>query len=388
VLSNPLDKWASKLEGYGLEKYIGMTEAFNANAVLGGLGFIWLALFPVESSTALQVDAVTAKVDQIFAQYDKHDSPGCALAVIKDGRIIYKRGYGIADLEHDVPIVPESVFYVGSVSKQFTAMTAALLIQQGRLALQDDIRKYLPEIPDYGTPITVRHLIYHASGLREYLRAARPSELVDNQRVLEITSRQPDLLFKPGDRYSYSNTGYGLLAMIVERQSGVRFSQFAEQKIFAPLGMNDSHFHDDLTRLVRNRAYAYDPKPGGGFLAAAPVPNRVGAGGLFTTVNDLFKWDQSLYDGRLGAPGLIQLIETTGTLNDGRQLETAFGLNIRQYKGLKIIEHGGDLVGYTAQMTRFPEQKFSVICLCNSSNINSRELVNRVTDLFLAGQFK
>src|SRR5262249_51384997 len=212
--------------------------------------------------------------------------------------------------------------------------------------------------------------------------------LIDNQRVLEITSRQPDLLFKPGDRFSYSNSGYGLLAIIVERQSGMRFSQFAEQRGFLPLGMKDSHFHDDLTRLVRNRAYAYDPKPGGGFLAAAPVPNRVGAGGLFTTVNDLFKWDQSLYDDRLGAPGLIQLIETTGKLNDGRRLENAFGLNIRKYRGLKIIEHGGNLVGYTAQVTRFPEQKFSVICLCNSSNINSAELVNRVADIFLSRQFQ
>src|SRR5260370_5715424 len=165
-------------------------------------------------------------------------------------------------------------------------MTAEMLMQQGRLALEDDVRKYLPEIPTYGTPVTVRHLIHHTSGLREYLTAARPNELVDNQRVLEITSRQPDLLFKPGDRYSYSNTGYGLLAIIVERQSGMRFSHFAEQRIFAPLGMKDSHFHDDLTSLVRNRAYAYDPKPRGGFLAAAPGPNRVDAGRLIPTPTD------------------------------------------------------------------------------------------------------
>src|SRR5438552_9442450 len=306
-----------------------MTGAFNANATLG-LAFICLSLFQAAALTAFQVDALSPKVNQVFAQYDKPDSPGCAVAVVKDGKIIYKRGYGMADLEHDVPIMPDSVFYVGSVSKQFTAMTAALLIQQGRLAFEDDIRKYLPEIPDYGTAITIRHLIHHTSGLREYLTSARPNELVDNQRVLEITSQQPDLLFKPGDRYSYSNTGYCLLAIIVERQSGMRFSQFAEQRIFAPLGMKDSHFHDDLTRLVRNRAYAYDPKPGGGFLAAAPVPNRVGMGGLFTTVNDLFKWDQSLYDDRLGAPGLIHLMETAGRLNDGRHLENAFGLNIRK----------------------------------------------------------
>src|ERR1051325_4837338 len=183
-------------------------RAFNTKIMMGALGLACFIHLSAGALAAFQAEALKPKVDQIFAHYDRLDSPGCALAVIWDGSIIYKHGYGMADLEHNVAITPESVFYVGSVSKQFTAMMAALLIQQGKLSLEDGIRKYLPEIPDYGTPIIVRHLIYHTSGLREYLTPTHPNEVIDNQRVLEITARQPDLLFTPGDRFSYSNTGY------------------------------------------------------------------------------------------------------------------------------------------------------------------------------------
>jgi CubicO group peptidase (beta-lactamase class C family) len=294
----------------------------------------------------------------------------------------------MADLDHDIRITDESVFYVGSVSKQFTAFAAALLIQQHKLSLEDNIRKYLPEIPDYGTPITVRNLIYHTSGVREYFTTTPQSEVRDNRHVLEITSRQRNLLFKPGDQYQYSNTGYTLLAIIIERVTGLSFGRYAEENIFKPLGMRDSHFHDDLTRLVRNRAYAYIARTGGGLSAAPPVPNRVGAGGLFTTVNDLFRWDQSLYDGRLGQPGLIDLLERPGQLNDGSQLEAGFGVELRNYRGLRVVEHGGSLVGYQARYTRFPDEKFSVICLCNMANIDAQRLVRQVADIYLADRFK
>lgn len=210
-----------------------------------------------------------AQVDTLFAQWDKPDSPGCALAIVKDGRIVHSRGYGMADLEHDVRITPASVFYVGSLSKQFTAMTIALLAQQGTLAVDHDIRKYLPELPAYETPITIRHLVHHTSGLPEYLpllaRAGwRPDAPSGNWDVLDIVAREHQLNVRPGEQFSYSNTGYTLSALIAERAARVGFEELADARIFSPLGMKATHFHGDATRLVKQRAYAYEPSPGGG----------------------------------------------------------------------------------------------------------------------------
>lgn len=345
------------------------------------------------SSAQSQKDTLTARVDQLFTNWDKPDSPGCALAIIKDGKIIYQRGYGVADLEHSIPISSESVFYIGSVSKQFTAFTIALLAQQGKLTLDDDVRKYLPELPDYGTPITIRHLIHHTSGLRDYntlveLAGRRNDEAFDNQVILEITSRQKELNFKPGSQFLYSNTGYAMLALIVERVSGARFSAFAEANIFKPLGMTETHFHEDMTRIVKHRADGYAPKSDGGFRLDTPYNERAGAGGLYTTVGDLLKWDQNFYDGRVGGMQLIDLLHTRGKLSSGQELDYAFALNVRHYKGLKVVEHGGALGGYRAALTRFPDQRFSVACLCNLGSINPDRLVSQIADIYLADQFK
>jgi len=348
---------------------------------------------PRTSTLQAQKDALTARVDQVFANWDKPDSPGCALAVIKDGKIIYQRGYGMADLEHDIPISPASAFYIGSVSKQFTAFAVALLAQQGKLALDDDVRKYLPELPDYETPITIRHLIHHTSGLRDYntlvaLAGRRNDEAFDNQVILEIAARQKELNFKPGAQFLYSNTGYAMLALIVERVSGQRFGAFAEASIFKPLGMTDTHFHEDLTRIVKHRADGYAPNPGGGFRLDTPYNERAGAGGVYTTVGDLLKWDQNFYDGRVGGMQLINQMYTRGKLSSGQELDYAFALNVRLSKGLKVVEHGGALGGYRAALTRFPDQRFSVACLCNLGTINPDRLVNQVAEIFLADQFK
>jgi CubicO group peptidase (beta-lactamase class C family) len=339
-----------------------------------------------------QNDALTARVDQLFANWNKPDSPGCGLAIIKDGKIIYQRGYGTADLEHDIPISPASVFYVGSVSKQFTAFAIALLAQQGKLALDDDVRKYLPELPDYGTPITIRHLIHHTSGLRDYntlvaLAGKRNDEAFDNQVILEIAARQKELNFKPGTQFLYSNTGYAMLALIAERASGQRFSAFAEASIFKPLGMSDTHFHEDMTRIVKHRAVGYAPRTSGGFRLNTPYNERAGAGGLYTTVGDLLKWDQNFYDGRVGGMQLIGQMHTQGKLSSGQELDYAFALSVKSYKGLKIVEHGGALGGYRAALTRFPDQRFSVACLCNLGAIDPARLVNQIADIYLADHF-
>jgi CubicO group peptidase (beta-lactamase class C family) len=365
-----------------------------SNARLFFLLLLTLCMLGVPGTFVVQPqnDALTARVDQLFANWNKPDSPGCTLAIIKDGKIIYQRGYGTADLEHDIPISPASVFYVGSVSKQFTAFAIALLAQQGKLALDDDARKYLPELPDYGTPITIRHLIHHTSGLRDYntlvaLAGKRNDEAFDNQVILEIAARQKELNFKPGTQFLYSNTGYAMLALIAERASGQRFSALAEASIFKPLGMSDTHFHEDLTRIVKHRADGYAPKPGGGFRLNTPYNERAGAGGLYTTVGDLSKWDQNFYDGRVGGMQLIGQMNTHGKLSSGQELDYAFALSVRSYKGLKIVEHGGALGGYRAALTRFPDQRFSVACLCNLGTINPDGLVKQVADIYLADQF-
>jgi CubicO group peptidase (beta-lactamase class C family) len=364
----------------------------NARLFFVSLLILCILGVPVTFVVQAQNDALTARVDQLFANWNKPDSPGCALAIIKDGKIIYQRGYGTADLEHDIPISPASIFYVGSVSKQFTAFAIALLAQQGKLALDDDVRKYLPELPDYGTPITIRHLIHHTSGLRDYntvvaLAGKRNDEAFDNQVILEIAARQKELNFKPGTQFLYSNTGYAMLALIAERASGQRFSAFAEASIFKPLGMNETHFHEDLTRIVKHRADGYAPKPGGGFRLNSPYNERAGAGGLYTTVGDLLKWDQNFYDGRVGGMQLIGQMHTHGKLSNGQKLDYAFALFVRLYKGLKIVEHGGALGGYRAALTRFPDQRFSVACLCNLGTIDPTRLVNQIAAIYLADHF-
>jgi CubicO group peptidase (beta-lactamase class C family) len=353
------------------------------------LSFLFM-LLAIGGAGAGAEDPLSDRIDRLFAQWNKPDSPGCALGVVKDRRIVYARGYGMADLEHDVPITSTSAFYVGSLSKQFTAMTVALAAQQGALRLDDDIRMYLPELPSYAPPITVRHLVHHTSGLREYVpllsRAGwrRPDAPFGNQDVLEILAREHGVDFLPGERFAYSNTGYTLLALIVERAARVRLGEFAQSNIFAPLAMKDTHFHSELTRLVKQRAYAYEPSPAGGVRLGPPVPARLGAGGIFTTIEDLAKWDQNFYDARVGGKALIAQITTPGTLNSGRALEYAFGLEVRDYRGLHVVEHGGSLVGYQAHLMRLPERRLSVICLCNLSTVNPSVLARAVADIYLA----
>ena len=337
-------------------------------------------------------DQRTERVDKLFSTWDKPDSPGCALAIVYSGRIIYKQGYGMANLEHNIPITPQSVFYIGSVSKQFVAFAIALLANKDKLSLDDDIRKYLPEIPDYGTPITIHHLIHHTSGLRDYLAlediAGLPFGYYHEQDVLELIARQRELNFTPGEEYLYSNSGYFLLGVIVERASGRTLREFAEQSIFKPLGMKNSHFHDDYQRLIKNRTSGYFPGGGGKFKNFISTFDCVGSGGLFTSVEDLFLWDQNFSHKRVGGEEVIDLMHTRGALNNGEKLGYAFALAIGSYKGLRTVSHGGALEGYRAAFLRFPEQRFSVICLSNLSSFDPMKLSRQVADIYLADQFK
>jgi CubicO group peptidase (beta-lactamase class C family) len=336
-------------------------------------------------------DKKTDEVDKLFSQWDKKDTPGCALAIVKDGEIIYKQGYGLANLELSIPITPKSVFYIGSVSKQFVTMCIAILANQENLSLDDNIQKFVPELPDYEHPITIRHLIHHTSGLRDYLTllgiAGIDYGTYHEDDVVELIARQKELNFSPGEEYLYSNSGYFLLAVIVERASGKSLREFAEQNIFKPLGMKNSHFHDDYRMLIKNRASGYFSAEIGRFRNFISTFDCVGSGGLFTSVEDLFLWDQNFYHYKVGGKDLIDLMHTKGKLNSGEELSYAFALGIGKYKGLKTVGHGGALGGYRSVLVRFPEQNFSVICLSNLSSFNPSRIVQQVTDIYLADQF-
>lgn len=328
-------------------------------------------------------DAQQEKVDALFAQWDKPNSPGCAVAIIKDGQVLYKRGYGIANLDYDIPISSKTVFNIASVSKQFTALSIALLARQGKLSLDDDIRKYLPEMPPYSTPVTIRRLIDHTGGVREYSHLMQLAGIrfqdATTDEIYNIIARQMELNFKPGDEYLYSNSGYFLLARIVQKASGKTLREFADENIFKPLGMSATRFHDDKSEVIRNRATGYSSRRDGGFGVETTNFEAVGDGGLFTTIDDLILWHRQ---------DLIREPLTRGTLNNGEKIDYAFGLDIDTYRGLNTIGHGGAFNGFNADMIRFPDQRFTVYCLCNLSNIESGRLTRQVADIYLAREFK
>jgi CubicO group peptidase (beta-lactamase class C family) len=351
------------------------------------------AVLMLGPGVSAQVVDLSARVDDLFSKQAKKDSPGCAVAVIQSGRIVYKRGYGLANLDFDIPNSSTTVFNVASMAKQFTAMSVALLAQQGKISLDDDMRKYVPEIPDYGTPITIRHLAYHTSGIRDYidlieLADDRIENVHTDQDILNILTRQKKLNFKPGEQLLYSNSGYVLLGIIVERVSGKSLRDFENEFIFQPLGMKHSLLYDNRTMVVKNRATGYVPATEGRYKMRASLWDRVGDGGMLTTVEDLFLWDQNFYAPKVGDLAVINLLTTPGTLSDGKKIGYTFGLESTRYKGLPVILHGGSINGFRAQMYRFPEQRFTAVCLCNNGAISPTSIVEKIADIYLSDHLK
>jgi CubicO group peptidase (beta-lactamase class C family) len=332
------------------------------------------------------------KVDQVFAAYDKPDSPGCALGVVRGGNFVYKRGYGEGSLEFGVPLTPESVFYMGSVSKQFTAASAVLAAEQGYLSLDDDVRKYVPELPSYGKTVTLREMLHHTSGLRDIfglltLAGRNAQDIHPTKELIDLVAHQKALNFTPGDEFLYSNTNFFLMSVVIQRATGKSLSQFAEENIFKPLGMTHTRFYDDRTLVVPDRVAAYEPRKGGGFSVDWSTNfEKVGDGGLMSSVDDLLLWDRNFYDNKLGKGTLLKELQTQGVLNNGKKIKYALGLTISTYRGLPVVEHGGALFGYRTELMRFPQQKFSVICLCNLGTSNPGHLADEVADIYLAGQ--
>jgi CubicO group peptidase (beta-lactamase class C family) len=336
-------------------------------------------------------DKTTAAVDEVFADLTKPGSPGCALGVYRDGAIIYAKGYGLANLEENVPITPASVFDIGSTSKQFTAASILLLEKQGKLSVNDDARKYIPELPDYGQKITILHLLNHTSGLRDYLTlmelaGINTDSVTTDEDALALITRQKALNFAPGSDWLYSNTGFFLLSVIVKRVSGKTLREFAAENIFSPLGMSHTQFRDDHTSVVPNRAMAYEPKEhADGYVFDVSYFEQTGDGAVHTTVEDLQKWDENFYSAQIGGKDFLKEIQVQGRLNSGKVLDYAEGLFIEDYRGLPTVSHGGAWGGYRAELLRFPEQHFSVACLCNLGAENPSNRAHRVADIYLAG---
>jgi CubicO group peptidase (beta-lactamase class C family) len=294
----------------------------------------------------------------------------------------------MADLEHDVALRPDSIFEAGSVSKQFTAAAVLMLAQQGRLSIDDAVRKYFPELPDYGTPLTIRHLLNHTSGLRDWGSVEaiagwpRTTRAYTQAHVLDILSRQRALNYPPGAEYSYSNSGYNLAAMLVERVSGKPFGAFTREAIFAPLGMNSTSWRDDFHRIVKGRAIAYS-ESGGAVRQLMPFEDVHGNGGLLTTVGDLLKWNQNFTTATVGGRTLLEQQVQQAKLTDGRTIAYAAGLMVLHYKGRNEVSHSGTTAGYNAWLGRYPDQGLSVAVLCNSSAANGTQLGHAVVDVFL-----
>jgi CubicO group peptidase (beta-lactamase class C family) len=349
-------------------------------------------LFLISSWAVAQPDEkLTQRIDSIFSRWDRTNSPGCALAVVKDGKIIYKRGYGMSNLEDNIAITPGSLFHVASISKQFTAAAIQRLALEGKLSLHDDVRKYIPEMPDFGHTITIGNLIHHTSGLRDQwdlLRLAgwRDDDVITEADVMDMLKRQQALNFVPGEEYVYCNTGFTLLGVIVKRVTGVSLRKYADSVFFKPLGMNSTVFHSDHTEIVVNRTSAYEKQDDGRWAISIPVFDNYGATSLFTTVEDLSKWDENFYSKQVGGEAFIRAMLEPGMLNNGTPQTYASGLAIGEYRGNKTVEHSGADAGYRADILRFPDRHLSVIVLANLANINPSDLCRKVANLFLPGR--
>ncbi len=356
------------------------------------LSLLFLLLLIV-SSCEPQQDSSRPGIDKIFAEWDNPDTPGGALGVVKDGKLFYAKGYGIADLEHDVKITPASVFYTGSVSKHFVTFCVLLLEEQGKLNLDDEIQTYLPDFPRYDQPLTIRHFVHHTSGVRDNLTlmALRGENYMDHHEVnevYELIKRQSVLNFTPGDRYLYSNSCYFMLAMIIEKAAGESIKDFARKNMFEPLGMNNTLFYDDITDIVKNRVFSYQ-RADDGFDNLVSRFDLVGSGGVYSTIEDMFLWDQNFYDNKLGkgGPEIMEKMHEEGLLNSGESSGYAFGLANGSYRGLRTVGHAGSLAGYRAHFLRFPDQNFSVIILSNRSDGRPGPKAYEVADVMLKDVF-
>lgn len=368
------------------------TRLFVAFGVLA-LVVVSVDAFQVAAPPASVVQSERPQaVDTAFAAWTR-TTPGCAVGVSQNGRSVLEKAYGMADLEHDVANEPATIFEAGSVSKQFTAAAVLLLVKDGRIGLDDPVQKYIPELPDYGAPLTIRHLLTHTSGLRDWGSLAgiagmpRGERAYTHAHVVDILSRQAALNFTPGTAWSYSNSGYNLAAVLVARISGMSFAEFSRTRVFGPLGLTHTSWRDDYTRVVPNRAIAY-AAAGNRYRQDMPFEDVHGNGGLLTTVGDLLKWNEAFASGAMSGPAMADQQWTVARLNDGRALHYGFGVFRGDYKGIPEVYHSGATAGYRAFLTYYPSARLSVAVLCNAGNANPTQLTRVVSDLYLGDRLR
>ena len=361
----------------------------------GTVLFLFISILFLDGAISLaQSPKVAAKADSLFAEWNKPGRPGAAIGVVYQGKLIYAKGFGEADVETGVRIGPETIFHVASVSKQFTAYAIVLLAQEGKLSLDDDIRKYLPEVPDFGKTITIRHLIHHTSGLRDQwnllvMAGWRMEDVITKEHIFNLVKRQQELNFEPGSSYTYCNTGYTLLAEIVSRIGKKPFREWMKERVFKPLGMKNTLFYDNNERIVKNRAYSFHQ---------SAVPNtyekstlsyaNVGATSLFTTVNDLARWINNFRSPTVGTPATMTQMLERGRLTKGDTLPYAFALIHGKYKGLSNYGHNGGDAGFRSTLTYYPKEDYGFIILSNQAEFDPTKKSFELTDLFLGSQLK
>ena len=337
-----------------------------------------------------QGNSRASQIDAAFKEWDTSTTPGASVAVIDKGKVVFAKGYGIANLEYGIPIKPETIFHVASVSKQFTAMAIVLLQSDGKLSLDDDVHKYLPELPDYGKKITIRNLLQHTSGVRDQWQTLALAgwdieDVITQDQILRMTFRQKELNFPPGSRFLYSNAGFTLLAEIVARVSGEKFPQFCNERIFAPLQMTHTHFHQDLTQIVRDRAYSYSQRENGYAIAPLNYANA-GATSLFTTATDLVKWLDNFRTLKVGGAAALAEMQERGVLTDGNKIDYGLGVFLGSFRGLQTVYHGGADAGNRSDVHWFPAQQLGVAVVSNLASFNPDELAKRVAEIYLADQ--
>ncbi len=338
-------------------------------------------------------DELEIKIDSIFKNFNDINKPGATVAVVKNQKIVFKKGYGSANLEYGIPNSPSTIFHIASVSKQFTVFSILLLEKEGKLSFDDDIRKYIPEVPDFGKIITLRHLASHTSGMRDQwtllsLAGWRDDDVFTKEHILKLVSQQNELNFNPGESYMYCNTGFTLLAEVVARISGKTFAEFTQERIFKPLNMINTLFYDDHEKIVKNRAYSYHSESDKKYKKSVLNYANVGATSLFTTVEDLALWSMNFSSNIVGDKNIISKMNTLAVLNNGETFGRAYGQFVDKYKGLNQIQHSGSDAGYRSYLGRFPDQDFAVMVFSNLAQSNPRSLALQVTDLYLKDSFE
>jgi CubicO group peptidase (beta-lactamase class C family) len=380
------------LHNLAIVKTTGLMKGTIATRGLLLLGIVWACVYLVPVSMAQmehygEEPLPDEMVDPLFAPWNAPGQPGAAVAVIKDNRVIFKKGYGMANLEYDVPITPSTVFQVASISKQFTAFSILLLADAGELSLDDDIREYVHEVPGFSEVITLRHLLYHTSGLRDQwglltLGGWRQDDVVTREQVLTLLSWQKELNFKPGTEFLYCNTGYTLLAEVVSRVSGLPFPEFTRHQIFEPLGMTRTFFSEDHEELIPGRSYSYH-KQNGNYRKSVQNYCYSGATNLYTTLEDMTRWVMNFQYPRVGHAGIFRELNQPGTLANGDTLRYGMGQFINRYRSRRLISHGGSDAGYRAFLGRFPGQALSIIVLSNDGSMSAGMMGLRLADLLI-----